>query len=433
MNLLGGEKKRVSIAEGLTSKASIQCWDNATRGLDANTALGYAKVMRHLSDINHTSTVVSLYQAGNGIYDLFDKVTVLAEGRVLYYGPRLEARSYFEDLGFVHLEGANTADYLTAVTATNERKIKKGLEGKAPTTPIQFAELYQKSEIARRMREELDTHLADRKALVARTHGAQDSLQKQKTKGALKSRPERVDYFTQVRVGLVRNYQQRWEDQATLLARQLTTLVQALIVGSIFYAIPDTTNGLFLRGGTLFLSLLFPSLISLSETTAAFRGRAVLAKHKGFSMYRPSAVALAETIGDFPVLFVQLLIFTIIIYFMCGLRQTVGGYFEYFLFVYFTVLAMTAFFRFVGYSFSTFNNASKVSGLMFSFIVTVSAADTTQLMVFVVCWLCDLRPFHAPLAFVDKMAGPCLLRLRGSHVAYVHKVYTQISLKRVHR
>jgi ATP-binding cassette subfamily G (WHITE) protein 2 (SNQ2) len=37
----------------------------------------------------------------------------------------------------------------------------------------------------------------------------------------------------------------------------------------------------FLRGGTLYLSILFPSLISLSETTAAFEGRAILAKHKG--------------------------------------------------------------------------------------------------------------------------------------------------------
>ncbi|KAK5092697.1 ATP-binding cassette transporter snq2, partial [Cryomyces antarcticus] len=35
----GGEKKRVSIAEAMITKASIQCWDNSTRGLDASTAL----------------------------------------------------------------------------------------------------------------------------------------------------------------------------------------------------------------------------------------------------------------------------------------------------------------------------------------------------------------------------------------------------------
>lgn len=368
----GGEKKRVSIAEVLTSRASIQCWDNATRGLDANTALGYAKVMRNLSDVERNATVVSLYQAGNGIYNLFDKVTVIAEGHLIYYGPRKEARGYFEDLGFEHLDGANTADFLTGVTALNERKVRKDHEGKVPTLPAEFAEAYRKSEIAKRMQQEVEDHLHNMEELKRRTGEAQEALQMQKSKYAPKKRPEKVDYFTQVKAALIRDYQQRWGDQWTLWARQGTTLIQALIVGSLFYNISDTTGGIFLRGGTLFLSLLFPCLISLSETTAAFSGRAVLAKHKAFSMYRPSAVALAQTVGDLPIYFVQMVIFTIVIYFMTGLKMTPGHYFEFLLFVYFNQLALTAFFRFVGYSFGTFNNASKVSGLLFSVLVTVS-------------------------------------------------------------
>lgn len=53
---------------------------------------------------------------------------------------------------------------------------------------------------------------------------------------------------------------------------------------SLFYEIPQTTGGAFLVGGSLFLSILQPSLISLSETTAAFEGRSVLAKHKGIEL-----------------------------------------------------------------------------------------------------------------------------------------------------
>lgn len=33
----GGERRRVSIAECLTTQGSIYCWDNSTRGLDAST------------------------------------------------------------------------------------------------------------------------------------------------------------------------------------------------------------------------------------------------------------------------------------------------------------------------------------------------------------------------------------------------------------
>jgi ATP-binding cassette subfamily G (WHITE) protein 2 (SNQ2) len=239
----------------LTSKASIQLWDNATRGLDADTALKFNKVLRTLADIEHNTSVVSLYQAGNGIYDLYDKVTVIAEGRVIYYGPRSEARGYFEGLGFVHPDGGNTADFLTSVTAINERQIKEGHTGPIATSAADFSDAYQKSEIASRMREELEAHLRD-ESRQAETEAAQDAIQTQKSKLAPKGRPEKVDFFTQVRAALIRDYQMRWGDQWTFWARQATTFIQAFLTGSLFYAIPASTGGLFLRGGTIFLTLL---------------------------------------------------------------------------------------------------------------------------------------------------------------------------------
>jgi ATP-binding cassette subfamily G (WHITE) protein 2 (SNQ2) len=38
-------------------------------------------------------------QAGNQIYELFDKVVVLAAGYCTYWGPLKEARPYFELMG----------------------------------------------------------------------------------------------------------------------------------------------------------------------------------------------------------------------------------------------------------------------------------------------------------------------------------------------
>lgn len=83
----GGERKRVSILKCLTTRASIFCWDNSTRGLDASTALEWIKAMRVMTDVLGLSTNVTLYQAGNGIYEHFDKVLVLDEGKQIYYGP----------------------------------------------------------------------------------------------------------------------------------------------------------------------------------------------------------------------------------------------------------------------------------------------------------------------------------------------------------
>ncbi|KAM3563243.1 hypothetical protein MY1884_001393 [Beauveria asiatica] len=77
----GGERKRVSILECMTTRASVYCWDNSTRGLEASTALDWIKAIRVMTDILGLSTIVTLYQAGNGIYEQFDKVLVLQEGK----------------------------------------------------------------------------------------------------------------------------------------------------------------------------------------------------------------------------------------------------------------------------------------------------------------------------------------------------------------
>ena len=59
----GGERKRVSIAEALAAKGSIYCWDNATRGLDASTALEYAKAIRIMTNLLKSTAFVTIYQA----------------------------------------------------------------------------------------------------------------------------------------------------------------------------------------------------------------------------------------------------------------------------------------------------------------------------------------------------------------------------------
>lgn len=97
----GGERKRVSLAETLATKASVVCWDNSTRGLDASTALSFAKSLRVFTDVVGRTTLVTLYQAGESIYELMDKVLVIDDGRMLFQGPANEAKQYFEDLGYL--------------------------------------------------------------------------------------------------------------------------------------------------------------------------------------------------------------------------------------------------------------------------------------------------------------------------------------------
>ena len=57
----GGERKRVSIAEMMSTGAPVQCWDNPTRGLDASTALDCVRSLRVIADVLRQTTFVTLY------------------------------------------------------------------------------------------------------------------------------------------------------------------------------------------------------------------------------------------------------------------------------------------------------------------------------------------------------------------------------------
>jgi ATP-binding cassette subfamily G (WHITE) protein 2 (SNQ2) len=212
-----------------------------------------------MSNVRNKINVVSLYQAGNAIYELFDKVTVIAEGQVIYYGPRSEARGYFEALGFEHMDGANTADYLTAVTALAERKVNPNHVGQVPNSAAEFAEAYRQSDVAARMRRELDDR--DMQKVEAQTSALLEVMDTRRNKGVSRRSPYVVNFGEQLKANLIREYQQRWTDKwcvplvsrslikRSFWIRQISTFLLAWMTGSVFYQIPQNTTGLVSHHG----------------------------------------------------------------------------------------------------------------------------------------------------------------------------------------
>ncbi|CAH0037547.1 unnamed protein product [Clonostachys solani] len=360
----GGERKRVSIIECLASRGSVFCWDNSTRGLDASTALEYAKAMRAMTDVLGLASIVTLYQAGNGIYNLFDKVLVLDHGKEIYYGPMKEARPFMEDLGFICSPGANVADFLTGVTVPTERRVRPEFSKNFPRTADVIRATYTESPIHEKMAAEYNypsTPEAEQNTKLFK-----EGVVKEKYKRLPASSAMTVGFFAQVTACVIRQYQLIFGDKATFILKQGLTILQALIAGSLFYNASNTSGGLFMKSGALFFSLLHNSLMSMSEVTDSFTGRPVLLKHKSFAYFHPSAFCIAQFAADIPVVFVQVTTFSLVLYFMVGLKMTAGAFFTYWVILFATTLCITSMFRAIGASFSTFDGASKVSGLIIS-------------------------------------------------------------------
>ncbi|KAJ5502138.1 CDR ABC transporter [Penicillium fimorum] len=356
----GGERKRVSIIECLATRGSVYTWDNSTRGLDASTALEWAKALRAMTDVLGLSTIVTLYQAGNGIYNLFDKVLVLDEGKQIYYGPTAAAKPFMEDLGFVYTDGANVGDFLTGLTVPTERKIRPGCESTFPRNADAILAEYQKSSTYHRMISSYD--YPNTEISRERTDAFKESVAWEKSNHLPKGSSLTTSFWTQLIACTKRQYQILWGEKSTFIIKQVLSCAMALIAGSCFYDSPDTSAGLFTKGGAVFFSLLYNCIVAMSEVTESFKGRPVLIKHKGFAMYHPAAFSLAQIMADFPVLLFQCTIFSVVIYWMSGLKHTAAAFFTFWIILFTTTLCITALFRFIGSAFSTFEAASKISG-----------------------------------------------------------------------
>jgi ABC-type multidrug transport system ATPase subunit len=88
---------------------------------------------------------VTVYQASQAIYDTFDKVSVLYEGRQIFFGKVEAAKSFFVNLGFECPSRQVTADFLTSLTSPSERRVRPGFEGRTPSTPDEFEAVWKKS------------------------------------------------------------------------------------------------------------------------------------------------------------------------------------------------------------------------------------------------------------------------------------------------
>ncbi|KAI1757888.1 putative ABC multidrug transporter [Xylaria castorea] len=369
----GGERKRVSLAEVMATEASVQCWDNSTRGLDASNAFDFATVLRRVTDEQRKTMIATLYQAGNGIYNQFDKVLVLAEGRQIYYGPTSEAKVYFENLGFQCPPSGNVADFLTSVTVPTERVVLPGFESVVPKTAEEFERAYKNSSMYKAIQKAMVT---DEQSLAAEADrlDKRRKMEKNRTFNFLSRQHSvyQVSITKQIWACTIRQLQVLWGDRWTNSLKFASNIIVALVSGSLFYHLATTSTATFDRAGALFWPILYLGLNCLSETTASFMGRPIFSRHKLFGFARPAAQAIACTLADIPFTVLGVSIFEIIYYFLVGFTRDGGKFFtQWFIYIVFT-LCLLSFYRMIGAWNSHFGLASQIAG-WFTMVIMVYA------------------------------------------------------------
>lgn len=370
--LSGGERRRVSLAEGIIVDATVELWDNSTRGLDASTALDFIKSLRVLTDLYKKSTFVSLYQASESMYCLFDKVLVIDQGRQVYFGSAAEARGYFEDLGFARLPRQTTPDYLTGCTNEFERRYARGRsEDDAPHGPDSLADAFLRSGHRARLGADMAAYRAGLAGQTAQLDDFRAAVREAKCASARAS-VYQVGFHLQVWALMKRQFILKLNDRFNLTLGWFRTVVIAVVLGTLYLGLGKTSASAFSKGGLLFIALLFNAFQAFSELAGVMLGRATLNKHKAYAFHRPSALWIGQILVDQAFAAPEIMVFSIIVYFMTGLVRGVGPFLTFYLLILSGKIAMTLVFRIIGCLSPDFDYAIKFASVLITLLVTTS-------------------------------------------------------------
>ncbi|KAK4279543.1 hypothetical protein QN277_011310 [Acacia crassicarpa] len=118
----GGERKRLTIGEMLVGPAKAFFMDEISTGLDSSTTFQIVRFLRQMVHIMDVTMIISLLQPAPETYDLFDDIILLAEGQIVYQGPRENILEFFESVGFKCPERKAIADFLQEVTSKKDQE-----------------------------------------------------------------------------------------------------------------------------------------------------------------------------------------------------------------------------------------------------------------------------------------------------------------------
>lgn len=321
----GGERKRTSIGMELITDPSILFLDEPTTGLDSSTANAVLLLLKRMSKQGRT-IIFSIHQPRYSIFKLFDSLTLLASGKLMFHGPAQEALEYFASAGY-HCEPYNNpADFFLDVingdsSAVVLNRDEEGQEANKTEEPSKrekpiienLAEFYTNSSIYRESKAELDRL---------------PKAQKKKGISAFKESEYVTSFCHQLRWIAKRSFKNLLGNPQASIAQVIVTIILSLVIGAIYFGLPNDRAGIQNRAGVLFFLTTNQCFSSVSAVELFVVEKKLFIHEYISGYYRVSSYFFGKLISDLlPMRFLSSVLFTCILYFMLGLKNEVAAFF----------------------------------------------------------------------------------------------------------
>ncbi|XP_078447546.1 pleiotropic drug resistance protein 2-like [Wolffia australiana] len=272
------QRKRFTVAVELVANPSIIFMDEPTSGLDARSAAIVMRTVRNTVNTGRT-VVCTIHQPSIDIFESFDELLLMKLGGQVIYAGQLGRSSQ------------NLVDYFEAIPGIP--KIKEGqnpatwmLQISAPTVEAQlnidFAEVYAKSALYQKNQqiiEELSSPPPDSKDLYFGDKYARS-------------------FATQFTACFWKQHRSYWKNPSYNGARFVTTVVMALLFGTLFWNKGQQTSTqqdiLNLMGAVYCFSFFLGLMIGSTVQPVVAIERTVFYRERAAGMYSALAYAFAQ-------------------------------------------------------------------------------------------------------------------------------------------
>nr|XP_009930588.1 PREDICTED: ATP-binding cassette sub-family G member 2 [Opisthocomus hoazin] len=269
--------------------------------------------------------IFSIHQPRYSIFRLFDSLTLLAAGRVLYHGPAQHAIGYFQSVGYECEPYNNPADFFLDIINGDSTAVAMSKIDETNTENTEEHTEYDKT-LAERLAEKYSNS-----TYYQETKAALDNISlgnKKKTNAVFRQIAYANSFFHQLKWVSKRTFKNLLRNPQASVAQLCISAFLGLVVGAIFFGLKKDSTGLQNRVGAMFFLITNQCFSSVSVIELLVVEKKIFIHEYISGYYRTSVYFISKLMADLiPMRTIPSILFTCIVYFMLGLKPTVEAFF----------------------------------------------------------------------------------------------------------
>ncbi|KAI3786796.1 hypothetical protein L1987_40773 [Smallanthus sonchifolius] len=354
----GGQKKRLTTGEMIVGPTKALFMDEISNGLDSSTTYQIIACLQHLAHITDASILISLLQPSPEAFDLFDDIMLMAEGRIVYHGPRSNVLEYFEDFGFTCPERKGVADFLQEVVSRKDQAVYwcRNEQSYSYVSVDTFATKFKESRVGKEVNEDI----------------SKPFTRLQSHEKAISFDVYSLSKWALFRACISREILLMKRNSFVYIFKSVQLIIIALITMTVFFRTRlkvDVIDANYYLG-SLFYALVILLVDGFPESSMTVARLQVFYKQRDMYFYPAWAYAIPASILKIPISLFESTIWTCLTYYVIGYSPEPGRFFRQLVLLFATHFTSVSMFRFFASVFQTVVAATTVGSIAILFLLS---------------------------------------------------------------